>query len=77
MGVFSAGIDMNLKQFFTESDLLGDFVKLNPVFAEHMKARGLWSHDIVKKLNVSNGSVQNVAGISALRALRTNSTWFT
>ncbi len=57
------------KNLYVKSNMAGDFVVVNHYLVEDLRARGLWSKEMLDKLKLADGSVQEIEEIPAeLRA---------
>jgi ribonucleoside-diphosphate reductase alpha chain len=51
------------KNMFVKSNLSGDFVIVNPFMVDDLKARGLWTPEVVDQIKYFDGELENVEGV--------------
>ncbi|MCE9616720.1 MAG: ribonucleoside-diphosphate reductase subunit alpha [Lentisphaerae bacterium] len=56
-------IEPTYKNLFVKSNLSGDFLFLNAYLARDLKARGLWSPELVDSLKYFDGDLENIPGM--------------
>lgn len=61
-GVFPT-IEPIYKHMYVKANHGGDFIVVNEYLADAMKARGLWTDEIVRKIKVEDGSILNIPEI--------------
>jgi ribonucleoside-diphosphate reductase alpha chain len=58
-------IEPQVSNLFKRETLSGDFVQINKYLVLELKAIGLWTDEIRRKIKLSEGSIQNIAEIPA------------
>ena len=56
-------IEPTYKNLFVKSNLSGDFIVLNDALARELKARGLWSQEMIDNLKYFDGELQDIPSV--------------
>ncbi|MEO5667519.1 MAG: ribonucleoside-diphosphate reductase subunit alpha [Bdellovibrionota bacterium] len=63
-------IEPTYKNLYVKSNLSGEFTIVNPYLVDDLKARGLWTAELINTLKREDGEIANIAAIPAdLKAL--------
>ncbi len=63
-------IEPTYKNLYVKSNLSGEFTIVNPYLVDDLKARGLWTQDMINSLKREDGEIANISAIPAdLKAL--------
>jgi ribonucleoside-diphosphate reductase alpha chain len=63
-------IEPNYKNFFTKSNLSGNFLVLNRDLVEDLKSEGLWGREMLDRLKYHDGELDDIPEISARLKLK-------
>lgn len=58
-------IEPTYKNLFVKSNLSGEFIVLNPFLVKDLKARGLWSQEMIDNLKYFDGELRDIEAIPA------------
>jgi ribonucleoside-diphosphate reductase alpha chain len=58
-------IEPTYKNLYVKSNLSGEFTIVNPYLVDDLKARGLWTSDVINALKREDGEIANIAAIPA------------
>jgi len=58
-------IEPTYKNLFVKSNLSGEFIVLNPFLVKDLKARGLWSQEMIDNLKYFDGELKDIPNVPA------------